>query len=128
METKNARVGEAQRNQQVCFGDVFWVGDQNKDGPPHPHVVVQADVFNHSRIKTVIVCAITSNLNRAKEPGNVLLEPGEADLPKHSVVVSSQIESVEKSQLGAYIGRLSNERVNQVIDALRFLQVSFLRR
>jgi mRNA interferase MazF len=44
---------------------------------PHPHVVVQEDVFNHSRITTVIVCALTSNLNRAHEPGNVLLDVGE---------------------------------------------------
>jgi len=46
-----------------------------------------------------VVCALTSNLQRAAAPGNVLLEPGEAGLPKQSVVVVSQIFTVDKSQL-----------------------------
>src|SRR5918995_1804239 len=43
-------------------------------GHPHPHVVVQEDLFNHSRVPTVVVCALTSNLRRASWPGNVMLE------------------------------------------------------
>lgn len=110
-------------------GDVFWVGpDEERGSVPgaaHPHVVVQEDVFNHSRITTVVVCALTSNLQRASEPGNVLLDLGEGGLPKQSVVVVSQISSVEKTRLGEKIGTLSGERVEQVLAGLRFQQVSF---
>jgi mRNA interferase MazF len=91
-------------------------------------VVVQDDVFNQSRVTTVIVCALTSNLERAHEPGNVLLDPGEGDLPKRSVVVVSQISSVEKAHLGPKIGALSDERVDQIVAGLRFQQLSFFRR
>ena len=91
-------------------------------------MVIQDDVFNHSRIHTVIVCALTSNLHRAKELGNVLLEPGEGDLPKQSVIVVSQVSSVEKTRLGERIGALSDTRVEQVLAGLRFLQASFFRR
>ena len=94
----------------------------------HPHVVVQDDVFNHSRITTVIVCALTSNLHRASEPGNVLLDVGEGDLPKQSVVVVSQISSLEKARLGQRIGSLSEARVEQILAGLRFQQLSFFRR
>src|SRR5262249_21930234 len=94
-------------------------------GPSHPHVVVQEDVFNHSRIATVVVCALTSNLTRAHEPGNVLLEPGEGSLPRQSVVVVSQISSVDKSRLGERIGQLSEARVEQIVAGLRFQQASF---
>ena len=94
----------------------------------HPHVVVQDDVFNHSRITTVIVCALTSNLHRATEPGNVLLDVGEGDLPKQSVVVVSQISSLEKARLGQRIGSLSEARVEQILAGLRFQQLSFFRR
>ncbi|HEX8436570.1 type II toxin-antitoxin system PemK/MazF family toxin, partial [Archangium sp.] len=70
------------RSTRINRGDVFWIGPDDSRGPvpsySHPHVVVQDDVFNHSRITTVVVCALTSNLNRANEPGNVLLEVGEA--------------------------------------------------
>jgi mRNA interferase MazF len=90
--------------------------------------VVQDDVFNHSRISTVVVCALTSNLQRANEPGNVLLDVGEGNLPEQSVVVVSRIFSVEKVRLGERIGSLSDERVEQIVAALRFQQASFFRR
>lgn len=113
-------------------GDIFWVGPDDARGPApsysHPHVVVQEDVFNHSRIATVIVCALTTNLAKASEPGNVLLEPGEGDLPKRSVVVVSQITSLDKTRLGERIGALSDARVEEILAGLRFLQRSFFRR
>lgn len=113
-------------------GDVFWLeADPSRGsipGSPHPHVVVQDDLFNRSRISTVIVCALTSNLNRATEPGNVLLEPGEGKLEKQSVVVVSQVSSVYKTRLGEHIGMLSHERVQQILAGMRFLQASFHQR
>jgi mRNA interferase MazF len=90
--------------------------------------VVQDDVFNHSRISTVVVCALTSNLHRASEPGNVLLEPGEGNLPQQSVVVVSQISSVDRTRLGEKIGSLAPDRVDQILAGLRFQQASFFRR
>ena len=69
------------RSERIDRGDVFWVGPDDSRGPlsghPHPHVVIQDDVFNHSRVATVVVCALTSNLRRASWPGNILLEAGE---------------------------------------------------
>lgn len=116
----------------VNQGDLFWLPpDPAKGsipGAPHPHVVVQEDVFNHSRIGTVVVCALSSNLNRASEPGNLLLEPGEGGLSKRSVVVVSQVSTVYKTRLGERIGSLSGERVAQILAGMRFLQASFFRR
>lgn len=117
---------------EINRGDVFWLQPDDSRGPvpeyAHPHVVVQEDVFNHSRITTVVVCALTTNLHRISEPGNVLLDPGEGSLPKQSVVVVSQISSVEKVRLGARIGALSKERVDQILAGLGFQQASFFRR
>jgi mRNA interferase MazF len=74
------------------------------------------------------VCALTSDLRKAAEPGNVLLDPGEGGLPRPSVVVVSQIDAVDKRRLGAYIGQLSAARVDAVLDGLGFLQRAFLDR
>jgi mRNA interferase MazF len=102
-------------------GDLFWISPNEVNriasGHTHPHVVVD----DESR-DTVVLCALTSNLKRAKEPGNVLLEEGEANLPRQSVVVVSQVSTVDKSQLGKYIGRLTEQRMDQVLAGLRFLQ------
>jgi mRNA interferase MazF len=116
---------------RIDRGEVYWIAldeDRGTPGLAHPHVVVQDDVFNHARITTVVVCALTSNLERASEPGNVMLDVGEADLPRPSVVVVSRISSVEKTRLGARIGKLSEARVDQIVAGLRFQQVSFFNR
>jgi mRNA interferase MazF len=117
---------------RIDRGDVFWIGPDDPQGAaprhPHPHVVVQDDVFNHSRITTVVVCALTSNLRRASVPGNVLLEAGEGNLPRRSVVVVSQVSSVDKARLGERIGSLSGARMEQILAGLRFQQTSFFGR
>jgi len=106
-------------------GDIFWIdlGDPLGSEPAyhHPHVVVQNNVFNRSRINTVVVCALTSNLKRAAAPGNVLLEPGEANLPKQSVINISQVFTVDKAQLDEKIGTLSNRRVREILDGITLL-------
>lgn len=111
---------------RIDRGDVYWLtlprpGSIDR---PHPHVVVQEDVFNHSRIETVVVCALTTNQHRANEPGNVLLDVGEAGLPTQSVVVVSQVSSVRKDALGERIGQLAPARVEQILAGLRFQQRS----
>jgi mRNA interferase MazF len=113
-------------------GDLFWVApDPSRGSVPgqaHPHLVIQDDVFNHSRVETVVVCALTSNLNRANEPGNVLLDDGEGGLQRRSVLVVSQVSSVPRNRLGERIGALSQRRVEQVLAGLRFQQAAFFRR
>lgn len=119
--------------KQINQGDIYWVMAEDPDGPeaaiPHPYVVVQENLFNHSRIHTVVVCALTSNIRRVSDtPGNVLLEAGEANLPKQSVVEVSKVSSIEKAQLGEYIGTLSEQRVQQILAGMRFLQLSYFNR
>jgi mRNA interferase MazF len=110
----------------VDQGDIYWVSSKEPGGSDpgyaHPHVVIQENVINRSRLETVVVCALTTNLKRANLPGNVLLEAGEANLPKQSVVVVSQVSSVDKAQLGEYIGSLARPRVRQILAGMRFLQ------
>ena len=116
----------------VQRGDIFWIAVAEEDGKltgvAHPHVIIQDDVFNRSRVHTVIVCALTSNLARASEPGNVLLDVDEGNLPRQSVLVVSQVSSVPRSELGEYVGTLSSQRVDQVLDGMRFQQASFFQR
>ena len=106
-------------------GDVYWIDFDEPTGSElgyrHPHVVIQNNIFNHSRIHTVVVCSLTSNLKRSDSPGNVTLKKGEADLPKKSVVNISQIFTVNKSDLSEKIGTLSKQRIAQILDGIRLL-------
>jgi mRNA interferase MazF len=110
----------------VNQGDIYWVSleepSESELRQPHPYVVIQDNVLNNSRINTVVVCALTTNQKRAKAPGNVLLEAGEANLPKQSIVVVSQVSTIKKTQLGEYIGSLTKQRIRQILAGMRFLQ------
>jgi len=106
-------------------GDIFWVdlGESSGSEPAyrHPHLVIQNNVFNRSRIGTVVVCSLTSNLQRAESPGNVLLEKGEANLPKPSVVNITQIFTVNKQDLVEKIGSISHNRMTRVLQGIELL-------
>ncbi|MCC6501254.1 MAG: type II toxin-antitoxin system PemK/MazF family toxin [Anaerolineales bacterium] len=103
-------------------GDVFWIdlGEPlgSEPGYERPCVVIQNNVFNLSQIHTVVVCLITSNLKRGSAPGNVTLNEGEANLSKASVALVTQVFTVDKNQLGEYIGTLSQKRIRQILDGL----------
>lgn len=106
---------------RLAQGDVFWADIEEPTGASpgytRPYVVIQNNVFNRSRIRTVVTCALT----RAQDPGNVLLFPGEANLPEQSVVNVSQIATVDKRRLRDRIGTLSEGRVREILRGINLL-------
>lgn len=105
-------------------GEIYWIPlfDElgNKRAITHPHVVIQDSVINQSKIDTVVVCGISSNMKLVNEPGNILLEIDEANLEKRSIIVVSQISVAKKEDIGAFIGVLSEDRMNQIFSGLKF--------
>jgi mRNA interferase MazF len=95
----------------IAQGDVWWadladpVGSE--PGYRRPVVVVQGDAFNRSRIATVVVVPLTSNLRWADAPGNVRLTGRATGLPQASVANVSQVVTLDRADLTDRIGRLS---------------------
>lgn len=112
---------------EIKQGEIYWIDldEPLGSGPGYrqSYVVVQNNLFNQSRINTVVVCELTTNLRRAKAPGNILLDIGEANLPRQSIINVSQIFTVDKSYLVEYIGTLSLGRIHQIVDGLFLLIV-----
>jgi mRNA interferase MazF len=110
---------------EIKQGDIFWIKqDEPKGSEPgyrQPFVVIQNNLFNKSRINTVVVCSLTTNLQRAKSPGNVLLAIGEGGLIKESVVNITQIFTVDKQSLEEYCGTLSSSKIWQVLQGINQL-------
>jgi mRNA interferase MazF len=100
-------------------GDIYWV--EYGYGSARPYVVIQNDRVNRGAINSVITCELTSNLKSANYPGNVLLYPGEANMPKSSVVNVSQVHTINKDLLGDLIGTLPLPRVRQILAGLWLL-------
>lgn len=110
---------------EIRQGELFWIeiGEPKGSAPGYrrPYVVIQNNVMNRSRIQTVIVCALTTNLKWSAAPGNVLLNKQEANLQKKSVINVSQLLTVDKESLVERIGSLSKERFNQVLQGITLL-------
>jgi mRNA interferase MazF len=106
-------------------GDIFWIDlgvpFGSMPGYRRPYIVIQNNALNDSRIRTIVVCALTSNLKRATAMGNVLLAPKEGNLSRRSVVNVSQILTVDKALLEEKIGTLSARRVRSILDGVNLI-------
>jgi mRNA interferase MazF len=106
----------------VNCGQVWWAElpepKASEPGFRRPVVIVQSDVFNKSRIGTVVVIAITSNLRLADAPGNVKLAKSKTGLDRDSVANISQILTLDKQFLSEQIGLLDTLTVQQIDEGL----------
>jgi mRNA interferase MazF len=102
----------------VRHGEVWWVSlpvpRGSGSGFRRPVLVIQSDPFNESRISTVIVAVVTSNLRLANAPGNILLDKCESRLPRDSVINVSQLLTVDKSFLTERVSLLRTEIIASV--------------
>lgn len=109
----------------VRRGELWWVdfGDPVGSAPGYrrPAAVVSSDRFNRSRLATVIVAAVTSNLRLAEAPGNVALNQKSTGLQQESVVNVSQLLSVDRSLLDERIGMLNTVHLRALDDGLRLV-------
>ena len=106
-------------------GEIWWASlpDPVGSGPGYrrPVVIVQSDAFNRSRIQTVIVAAITSNMKLADASGNVRLTRRQSRLPRDSVINISQLLTLDRSLLAERVGRLPQKQLAALEDGLRLV-------
>ncbi len=106
-------------------GEVWWASlpspEGSEPGYRSPVLVIQSDDFNRSRIGTVIAVVLTSNLQLADAPGNVLLSRKATKLPKKSVANVSQVITIDKSFLAKRVCSLPARDLVQVDAGLRLV-------
>ncbi len=106
-------------------GEIWWaslsIPEGSAPGYRRPVVIVQADLFNRSRIQTVVVAAITSITRLADAPGNVLLTRRDGRLSKESVVNVSQLLTLDRSFLTKRVGRVSAASMGAIDEGLRLV-------
>jgi mRNA interferase MazF len=109
----------------IARGSVWWaeLPEPGGSGPGNrrPVVIVQSDAFNRSRIRTVIVAALTSNARLADAPGNALLRARETGLPRDSVANVSQILTLDRRFLVEPCGRVSRASMRRIESGLRLV-------
>lgn len=104
-------------------GEVWWADlaepRGSEPGSRRPVVIVQDDLLTQSRLQTVMVAPLTSNLLRAKAAGNVLLKPSDSGLKRASVLLVCQVVTVDKALLTECVSRLPRRIMTLVDEGLR---------
>ncbi len=106
-------------------GEIWWASLPDPRGSEpgfrRPVLILQSNEFNRSRIQTLIIAAITSNVKLQAAPGNVFLSRSESGLPKDSVVNVSQIYTIDKSDLARCVGSIPPNILRSVDDGLKVI-------
>ena len=106
-------------------GEIWWASLPNPTGSGpgfrRPVVIIQGNQFNESRINTVVVATVTSNLNLSRAPGNVLIERNTSALPSDSVINVSQVLTIDRFLLTEMVSRLPDTTMNSIDDGLRLV-------
>jgi len=106
-------------------GELWWADFGlpfgSEPGYKRPVLIIQNDFFNNSRINTIIVIPLTTNLLLAEAPGNILITKKESKLKKDSVMVISQIEVIDRKRLVEKITALDGTIVNKIEDNIMFI-------
>lgn len=108
---------------EIQRGEIWWADlpepRRSEPGSRRPVLVVQADSFNHSRIQTSIIAVISTNLDLAQAPGNVLLPARVSGLSRDSVVNVSQLLTLDRSFLTELVATLPPRVQRSVDEGLR---------
>ncbi|OCN02114.1 PemK family transcriptional regulator [Clostridium sp. W14A] len=102
-------------------GDVFYADLMPvigcEQGGLRPVLIVQNDIGNRYS-PTVIVAAITSRMEKNPLPTHVPLTGEHIGLRQNSIVMLEQIRTIDRSRLRAYLGRVGDECLRKVDEAL----------
>ena len=106
-------------------GELWWadfgVPLGSEPGFTRPVLIVQDDTFNRSRIETIVVLPLTTNLRLADAPGNVLIRKKESKLANDSVIIAAQPYAIDRSRLKEKIAKIDRSLIEKVEAGLRLV-------
>ena len=109
----------------VARGEIWWADlaepRGSEPGFRHPILILQADAFNRSRLRTVIGVVVSSNTRLLNAPGNVLLPAEAVGLPRDSVANVAQFVTVDRDYLEERAGKVPSKTLVRVDAGLRLV-------
>ena len=104
-------------------GEIWWADlaepRGSEPGSRRPVVIVQDDLLNASRLRTVMVAPLTSNLVRARAMGNVLLTAEQSGLTRDSVVLVCQVTTIDRDVLTESVGAVPRRALERIDEGLK---------
>ncbi len=109
----------------MMYGEIWWadlgIPYGSEPGFKRPVMIIQDNSFNKSKIRTVIVSSITTNLRLGEAPGNVFLDKNISKLSKDSVINISQISTIDKNRLIKKVSTLPLDIISEVNYGLKLI-------
>jgi mRNA interferase MazF len=106
-------------------GELWWADFGlpfgSEPGFRRPILIVQDDAFNKSKINTIIIIPLTTNVALAEAPGNVYIGKEETGLTKDSVLVVSQLSAIDKRRLIELIGKIEKQTIEEVEEGIKLV-------
>jgi mRNA interferase MazF len=107
-------------------GEIWWANLPvdpygSEPGKRRPVLILQNDELNQSSIRTVICASITSNLNLAQVPANILLEKFVSGLDKTSVINFSQLITLDKSRFTEFVSMLPKNLIVKINESIKYI-------
>jgi mRNA interferase MazF len=102
----------------MMHGEIWWaefgIPFGSEAGYKRPVLIVQDDSFNESRIRTIVVVPLTTNLRLAEAPGNVFIKKTESKLADDSAIVVAQLYALDKDRFIEKISKVNKEIMEKV--------------
>ncbi|MDR1148530.1 MAG: type II toxin-antitoxin system PemK/MazF family toxin [Spirochaetaceae bacterium] len=106
-------------------GEIWWadfgIPFGSEAGFRRPVLIVQDDAFNESRIRTIVVLPLTTNLRLLDAPGNVLVNNKESKLGEDSVILVAQFYALDKQKFIERISKIKQETMKKVENGMMFV-------
>ncbi len=113
---------EVAKRNNVSRGDIIWVDFKdyygNVQGGIRPALVLQNNKGNHYS-PTVILCTLTTKNKKLSQPTHILASKEETGLPQDSIIQLENIQTVNKFQIIKFAGKLKDEILQQVNNAIK---------
>ncbi|UTC62177.1 type II toxin-antitoxin system PemK/MazF family toxin [Treponema sp. OMZ 788] len=93
----------------------------SETGYRRPVIIMQNDLFNVSKIRTIEVVPLTTNLILGEAPGNVIINKKNSKLPKDSVAVVSQLTAIDKTRFIEKIGKINKNLIKEIESGIRLV-------
>jgi mRNA interferase MazF len=111
--------------EEMRRGEIWWTstGEPSGSAPGfrRPAVIISANSFNVTPLRTVIVAFLTTSSKRALDPGNVRVPAGSTGLARDSVLNVTQLATLDRRTLTEHIGRVPDRLMRGVDAGLRLV-------
>jgi mRNA interferase MazF len=99
-------------------GEIWWadfgIPFGSEAGFRRPVLIVQDDAFNESRIRTIVVLPLTTNLRLLDAPGNILINNKESKLGEDLVIIAAQFYALDRQKFIERISKVKRETMEKI--------------